>query len=196
MTDKNTNYMDSVANAFQAIQAWKTTTFALSVTVFVLAGALIYQQRNTPVVLVPHDFATSGSRQTVTTNGEIRGTSHEYLANTAISDLSLILNFIPDNVISQNARFLNRLTENLYGQQREKLLGQAQDFKKRDVTQSFYPTSVRVSTDGVSVEVKGTQLRFVGSKETLRAPMTYLIKYQAYKGYLHVADLRQKSDDK
>lgn len=196
MTDKNSNYMDAVANAFKTAQAWKTATLFMGVAVLMLVYALIYQQRNTPVVLVPHDLATSTGRMTVTTNGEIRGTSFEYMANTAMSDASLILNFLPDNVVTQTTRFLNRLTENLYGQQRETLLAQAEDFKRRGVTQSFYPSEVRVSPDGTRVEIDGTQLRWVGGKETLRTKLTYVITYQVFKGYMHVADLRQKTDAK
>lgn len=194
MSDKQTGYLDAVANAFKAVQAWKTATLFLGGVVLVLVFALIYQARNTPVVLVPFDLASSGKQMTVTTNGEIRGTSFEYMANTAMSDASLILNFIPDDVVTQTTRFLNRLTEDLYGQQREALLAQAEDFKKRGVTQSFYPAEVRVSSDGTRVEIDGTQIRWVGGKETLRTQVTYVITYKVFKGYLHVADLRQKSD--
>ncbi|KWU17815.1 TraE/TraK family type IV conjugative transfer system protein [Burkholderia cenocepacia] len=191
---KQTSYLDAVANAFKAVQAWKTATLFLGGVVLVLVFALIYQARNTPVVLVPFDLASSGKSMTVTTNGEIRGTSFEYMANTAMSDASLILNFIPDDVVTQTTRFLNRLTEDLYGQQRETLLAQAEDFKKRGVTQSFYPSEVRVSSDGTRVEIDGTQIRWVGGKETLRTHVTYVITYKVFKGYLHVADLRQKTD--
>ncbi|KWT98327.1 MULTISPECIES: TraE/TraK family type IV conjugative transfer system protein [unclassified Variovorax] len=191
---KQNNYLDSVANAFKTAQAWKSATYTLGVAVIFLVSALIYQQRNTPVVLVPHDLAASGTRVTVTTNGEIRGTSSEYMANAAMSDASLILNFIPDNVVTQTTRFLNRLTEDLYGEQREPLLAQAEDFKRRGVTQSFYPSEVKVSPDGKRVQIDGTQLRWVGGKETLRAKLTYVITYKVYKGYLHVADLRQQQD--
>jgi type IV conjugative transfer system protein TraE len=196
MSDPKQNYLDSVANAFQTAQAWKTATYTLGAAVIFLVGALIYQQRNTPVVLVPHDLAASSARVTVTTNGEIRGTSSEYMANTAMSDASLILNFIPDNVVTQTTRFLNRLTEDLYGEQREQLLAQAEDFKRRGVTQSFYPSEIKVSPDGTRVQIDGTQLRWVGGKETLRAKLTYVITYKVYKGYLHVADLRQQQDKK
>ncbi|MNR71644.1 TraE protein [compost metagenome] len=189
------NYLDVIANAFKTAQAWRTASMFLGAIALMLAAALIYQQRNTPVVLVPYDLASSGKQMTVTTNGEIRGTSYEYMANTALSDASLILNFIPDNVVTQTTRFLNRLTDDLYGQQREPLLAQADDFKRRGVTQSFYPADIRVSPDGKRVEIDGTQLRWVGGKETLRTKLTYVITYKVFKGYLHVADLRQQTDD-
>lgn len=188
------NYIQLTSNAFKAVQAWKFAAFVLAGVSGLLAFSLIYQARNMPVVLVPHDLASSQSRMTVPLNGELRGTSFEYLSNAALSDLSLILNFTPDNVISQHQRFMNRLTEGLYGDQREKLLAEAQTFKSRAVTQSFYPTDVKVSSDFKRVEVTGTQLRWVGGKESVRSTVTYVVTYSMFKGFLHVSDLRQKSD--
>lgn len=187
-------YIDLSSNAFKAIKAWKFATMTLAATTGLLAFALIYQGRNQPVVLIPHDLAVSKGRMEVPLNGELRGTSFEYMANAALSDLSLILNFTPDNVITQHQRFMNRLTEDLYGKQREELLAQAQIFKSRAVTQSFYPQDVKVSPDFKKVEVTGTQLRWVGGKESVRSTVTYIVSYSMFKGFLHVSDLRQKGD--
>jgi type IV conjugative transfer system protein TraE len=187
-------FIDLSSNAFKAVQAWRFAALALAATAGLLAIALVYQARNLPVVLIPHDLASSSARMTVPLNGELRGTSFEYMANAGLSDLTLILNFTPENVITQHQRFMNRLTESLYGQQREELLAQAQVFKSRAVTQSFYPTDIKVSADYQKVEVTGTQLRWVGGKESVRSTVTYFVTYSMFKGYLHVADLRQKSD--
>lgn len=187
-------YIQLTSNAFKAVQAWKFATFVLAGVCVLLVFSLIYQARNAPVVLVPHDLAASSARVTVPLNGELRGTSHEYLSNVALSDLSLILNFTPDNVISQHQRFMNRLTEDLYGNTREKLLADAQTFKSRAVTQSFYPTNVKVSSDFRRVEVTGTQLRWVGGKESVRSTVVYTVTYSMFKGFLHVSDLRQQGD--
>lgn len=196
MSEKsNAPYLDVVANAFKTAQAWKMTTLVLAGLVVFLVFALISQGRNTPVVLVPYDLASSAGRVTVNTNGEIRGTSSEYMANTALSDLSLILNFTPDNVVTQHQRFLNRLTETLYGSQREALLAQADELKRKAITQSFFPDEVRVMPDGSKIEVSGTQIRYQGGKETLRSKVTYFISYKVFKGYMHVSDVRQKTDD-
>ncbi|MCC5609603.1 type IV conjugative transfer system protein TraE [Nostoc sp. CHAB 5834] len=191
---KQQTYLDVVANSYRTGQAWRATTFLLAGVVGFLAFMLVYQVRNTPVVLVPFDLASSSKTVTVSTNGELRGTSYEYMANTALSDLSLILNFTPENVISQHQRFLNRTTEELNGQQRETLLAQADEYKRRNLTQSFFPTNVKVSSDSTSVEVYGTQIRWVGGKETLRTPINYVLTYRVFKGYMHVSDLRQKSE--
>jgi type IV conjugative transfer system protein TraE len=185
-------YLDVVANAFKAKEAWRMATFVVSAVAIMLAFALVQNTRNTPVVLVPHDLASAGTRMKVETNGELRGTSQEYLANAALGDVSLILNFTPDNVQTQYKRFLNRLTEALYGEQKETMLGQAEQLRKDGITQSFNPTDVKVSTAGDRVDVSGTQIRYRAGTELQRANVTYSISYKVYKGYLHVSDLRQK----
>jgi hypothetical protein len=197
MFEKKTKpYLDVVANAFSTVQAWRTTTFFLGALAAFLAYQLVHQSQNTPVILVPYDLAANGTNMKVVTNGEIRGTSVEYMANVAMADLGLILNFTPDNVITQYRRFLNRVTESLYGQQSAMLLAQADDLKLKGVTQSFYTSDVRVKADGATVEVEGTQIRYIAGKEMLRSTQTYIISYKVYKGYMHVADLRQKTDVK
>jgi len=193
MSDKNTPYLDVIANAFSAVKAWRAAAFTLAAVVAFLAWALMYQARNNPVVLVPFELATSGKNMKVAVNGELRGTSQEYMANTAMSDLTLILNFTPDNVVSQHQRFLNRVTEDLFATQRDNLLAQADEYKRRVMTQSFYPDSVKVSTDSTRVEISGTQIRWMSGKETLRSRVTYVLTYKISQGYLHVADLRQKT---
>jgi type IV conjugative transfer system protein TraE len=190
----NKQYLDVIANAFQAKQAWKTACLVLAGVVAFLTFSLVYQSRNTPVVLVPFELATAGKRMEVAVNGEIKGTSSEYMANVALGDLGLILNFTPDNVLSQNARFMNRLTESLYGQQRESLIVSAEDNKRRSVTQSFFVSNVSVRADGKQVEVTGVQLRWLGGKETLRNSVTYVLSYSVSKGYPHVSDLRKKDE--
>lgn len=197
MTDKKSpQYLEVVANAFKTAQAWRMASFVLAAVVGLLAYALVSQSRNTPVVLVPYDLAAAGKEMSITTNGDLRGTSTEYMANIALGDLSLILNFTPDNVRSQYRRFLNRATEDLYGTQKELLLADAEKLKDKGITQSFYPSDVSLLPDGTSVEVSGTQIRWMAGQETLRTKVTYVLSYKVYKGYMHVADLRQKSNDK
>jgi type IV conjugative transfer system protein TraE len=197
MSDKKPPpYLDVVANAFKTAQAWRTATLVVSAVAVMLAFALVSSARNTPVVLVPEALATSGERMTVTTNGEIRGTSNEYVANVAMGDLSLILNFTPENVVTQHKRFLNRVTDDLYVQQKEALLAQANQLKKDNLTQSFFPSEVRVAPEGNRAVIQGTQIRYVAGKEMQRVSLTYVISYKVYKGYMHVADLHQETSAK
>jgi type IV conjugative transfer system protein TraE len=195
MAEQTPHYLGATANAARTTQAWKYASFVLGAVVVLLAHALISQARNAPVVLVPFELATSTGKMNVSVNGEMRGTSSEYLANLGLSDLTLILNFIPDNVISQHQRFLNRLTDELFGQQRENLLAQAEDYKNRSITQSFYTSGIKVSADSTKVEISGTQVRWVGGKD-IRTNVTYVLTYKSFKGFMHVSDLRQETDVK
>lgn len=194
MSEKNKSpqYLDVMANAFKAKEAWRMTTFIVSGLLVMMTFAYVNQSRNTPVVLVPMDVATASGQMTVTTNGVINGTSQEYAANIAMGDLSLILNFTPETVQTQYKRFLNRLTDSLYGSQKEALLGQADQLRRDGITQSFFPVEVNVSTASDRVEITGTQLRYRAGTELQRDRITYSISYKVYKGYMHVSDLQQK----
>lgn len=188
------DYLQVVANAFQAKNAWRAACFAVSAVALVLAYALTQSVRNTPIALITHEMASTTGRMTVTTAGELRGTSNEYLANVAMADLGLILNFTPDNVVTQHKRFLNRVTESLYSSSGTQLLAQADLLKSDGITQSFHPSDVDVSSKGDKVFVKGTQIRYRGTNELQRATLEYVITYKRYRGFLHVADLSQSAD--
>lgn len=186
------NYLNSINRAFSEVRAWKATTLVVSVLCAFLAWTTVQLARNQTVVLVPHNLATDTGRMAVASNGEIRGTSSEYLANTALSDLALITNFTPDNVLTTYKRFLNRLTEPLFASQEGRLLAQAAEYKSRGVSQSFFPVEVKTTPDGRQMEVTGTLVQSISGKEINRLKMTYVISYQSYKGFLHVSDVRPK----
>lgn len=189
---QNDNFLSSINRAFSEVRAWKTATLILGVVSVLLAWQLVRAVANQPVVLVPHNMATDSGRVSVATNGEIRGTSAEYLANIALSDLALITNFTPDNVLTTYKRFLNRLTDPVFASQESKLLAQAADYKQRGVTQSFFPQGVKTTPNGKEMEVSGTLVQSIAGKETNRTKITYSVSYEVFQGYLHVSALRQK----
>lgn len=183
-------YLDTIANLFQEARAWRMASLLLGATTAFLACALIYQAQNMPTVLVPFDFATSKGNVTVNTNGSLRGTSNEYLVNLALSDLSLITNFTPDTVVVQYERFLNRLTESLFGSQRDALREEAQSLRKDGATQAFFPNErTKVAADQSVVIVSGTLVRWKGDREIVRQPATYHISYSVFKGYFRVKSI-------
>lgn len=186
------NYLDVVANAFQEAKAWKFASLVLSLVCGGLAFGLVYESRNAPVVLVPYNFASDKGTITVKPNGVAGETSPEYLAQTALGDLSTVLNWTPEDVEIQHQRFLNRMTPELYAEQNVKLMQEATDFKTNTTTESFYPVGTRVDGPHNQVIVDGTLVRWTGEKETLRLKVTYTITYAPYKGYLHVAGLQIK----
>lgn len=189
-------YLDIIANAFNEAKAWRMAALSLGAAVVFLTGALIFTTQNVPTVLVPHDFAANGARMKVTTNGEIRGTSQEYLVNLAVSDLGLITNFTPDTVVAQYERFLNRTTDSLYGSQAAALRDEAKSLKKESTTQAFFPSAqTRASADGTKVEVSGTLIRWLSDREVIRTSVTYVITYSVFRGYFHVKDVRTKAEE-
>lgn len=190
MSSKKT-YTDSIANAFQTVRAWQTATFVVGAVALSLAAGLVYMSQNAPTVLVPFDFAANNARMKVMTNGEIRGTSNEYLVNTALSDIALVTNFTPDTIVTQYERFLNRTTESLYATQYATLRAEAKQLRSDATTQAFFPNErTRVLGKGDRVEVSGTLIRWIADREIVRQPMTYVITYSVFRGYFHVADVR------
>jgi hypothetical protein len=194
MSEKTPQYLDVVSNAFKTASAWRSAFYITGAIAVALAFALVSAAKNTPVILVPQNFAMESGNMKVTTNGEIKGTNSQYLADVALGDLAMILDFTPDTVVTQYQRFMNRLTSSLYGSEKDTLLGQADELKKKGITQSFFPSDVRVTPDGKMVYVKGTQIRYVAGKEMQRAEVRYRVTYTFYKGYLHITDLRQESN--
>jgi type IV conjugative transfer system protein TraE len=184
-------YTDLIANAFQTVRAWQAATLVVGAVAVSLAVGLVYMARNTPTILVPFDFAANNQHVKVTTNGEIRGTSNEYLVNTAVGDIALITNFTPDTVITQYERFLNRMSGPLYATQRDTLRVDAKQLRTDATTQAFFPNEkTRVLSGGDKVEVSGTLIRWIGDREILRQQMTYVITYTVFRGFFHVADIR------
>ncbi|MBC8737243.1 hypothetical protein F6X40_10530 [Paraburkholderia sp. UCT31] len=184
-----TTYLDVVANAFGEAKAWKFACLALGAVCAGLTFGLVYQARNSPVVLVPFNFATMDGKQTVSPNGNFADASPDYLAQIALGDLALVLNWTPDDVLVQYQRFLNRMTPDLYAEQNVSMLAEANDYRTTGTTQSFYPTGARATSKN-EVIVDGTLVRWTGEKESLRMKATYTISYTPFKGFLHVSGLR------
>jgi type IV conjugative transfer system protein TraE len=184
-------YTDAVANAFSEAKAWRAASVLLGLVVGILAIALVMQSRATPLTLVPMDFATSkGGPITIQPTKDYSESSPDYLAQIALGDLALVLNWTPENVEVQHQRFLNRMTTELYAEQNVSMLTQAAEFKSSSTTQSFYPSTTRVGTKGSQVIVEGTLVRWTGEKESIRAKVIYTISYAKFRGYAHVASLK------
>lgn len=191
------NYLDSVTAAFKEVHAWKAATLIVGAIAVILAYQLANQSRRQPVALLPYAVATDMGRVSVTTNGELRGTSSEYMANLASADISLLLTFTPENVLTSTRRFLNRLTISAYQAQEQKLLAAAADNKDRAVTQSFFPTKLAVSPDRTQVEVTGKLVTSLGGKDAGSTAVTYVVTYDAASaGYPQVHSVTIKNGKK
>jgi type IV conjugative transfer system protein TraE len=187
-----TRYTDIIANAFSEVRAWKLTTIALACLCAVMAFALIYQTRSTPVILVPYGMATETGKLTVSPAGNFAGTTPQYLSQVALGDLALILNWQPDNVALQYQRFLNRTTSELFARENVRLLEEAKDHQNSSTSQSFYPERVEVDLKNGKVVVNGYLIRWSGEKEVIRTRTVFTVTYRMQQGFLHVANLEMQ----
>lgn len=181
-------YTDILVNAFSEVRAWKVTTLCVTGLCTMLAFALIWQAQNTPTILVPAGFSETVGKISVHPK-DFQGTSPDYLAQTALGDLSLILTWHPDNVLMQYQRFLNRTTSALYADQNVTLLAEAEKHRQTGATQSFYPEELQVDLKAARVVVDGFIVRWEGNKEVLRRKSRFTVNYVNQKGFLHVAQL-------
>ncbi|MHB1826372.1 MAG: TraE/TraK family type IV conjugative transfer system protein [Steroidobacteraceae bacterium] len=181
-------FIGSLSNAFSEVRAWKVTTFMVAALAAVLAFALVLSASEKPVVLVPAGFAESHGR--VTVSPSTGRASPGYLSQIALGDLSLALDWQPDDVVTQYRRFLNRLTNSEYAAENIALMSEAHRDQANDVSQSFYPNRVFVNLPKLTVKVSGVLSRWEGGKQVMHSPVEYKVSYSNEGGYLHVSSLK------
>jgi len=183
------SHLDSIGNANASAMSWRTSFFTMTgfaVVLSVLLGVLWFNQQ---VVLVPHELATLKGPVKVSGTGRIEKSDPEYMTAMALSDLSLILNWTPETVITQYQRFLNRATSELYARENINLMQEAEKNRSNATTQAFFPETTTVDLAAGRVIVKGTLVRWVGDKESMRVTAQYQVTYRVNRGYLHVSKL-------
>ena len=181
-------FIGALSNAFSEARAWKLTTFMVGGLAVALAVALVWSSADRPVVLVPAGFAESHGRVTVSPSSG--RSSPGYISQIALGDLSLALDWQPDDVVTQYRRFLNRLTNSEYAAESVPLMAKAHRDQANDVSQSFYPNRVYVNLQKLSAKVYGVLERWEGGKRVLHSPIEYRVTYDNEGGYLHVASLK------
>jgi len=181
-------FIDSLSNAFSEVRAWKFTTFAAVGLAAVLAFALGVSASDKPVVLVPMGFAESHGRVTVAPSSG--RSSPGYMSQLALGDLSLALDWQPDDVVTQYRRFLNRLTNAEYASENISLMSEAHRDQAHDISQSFFPNRVFVNPQKLTVKVSGVLSRWEGGKQVMHSPVEYTVGYSNEGGYPHVASLK------
>lgn len=154
-----------------------------------MGAGLLYQSNKVHTVLLPYDTATASGNIKLDLAASNYGEANpEYVANLALGDVGLLLNWTPETVIVQHQRFLNRITPALYAEQNVQLLQQAETFRVDGTTQSFFPEQTKIA-EGSRVRVSGTLVRWVGEKETLRMQVAYVVTYSKFRGFMHVSAL-------
>lgn len=181
---KQPTYLSIVANAFRAINAWRSATFALSFCLLLLSFGYVKMMTSAPTYVIPYNLASADKEMKLQASGEL---DPEYLSLIAIADLKLLTDFTPRNVTSQYSRFLNRLTPDLYAAENVRLTTEARANASGAVTQSFHQTSSEVDVTGNKVTIKGVLIRWEGEKEVLRKNTGYFITYETNKGFARVS---------
>lgn len=184
--------LNSISTAFKAVQAWKFATAVVSVMCGVLVYGIVQQANDKPVVLLPYEAAISvNDKMVIPTNGSFKNMDANYLSNIAASDISLLLNYIPENVIQQRKRFLARLTPQSAALYREDLDKEAQALYKEGKSQSFSPVKIEVLPNSGQIKLTGKLVRVLGGQVVLDTSITYLISYKSTQGYLHVSEVKK-----
>lgn len=189
---KKPSFTELLSNAFAEVRAWKLTSFVLASLCVIFAILLIYEANSRTTVLVPANVAELQGPVKVSPSGAFGDTSPEYLAQTALGDLALILDWSPDNVQLQYERFLNRCTGSLYAREDVRLLSKARKHQASGESQSFYPESTQVNLKTGQVIVDGHLVRWTGGKQLVRVRQRFVVTYRMQDGYLHVADVQTK----
>lgn len=187
--------LDSMHKASHAIQAWKFASLTLAVIAGVLLYGVIHQTNTRPVILLPYEAAVKlKDPVTIPTNGSFAGMDAAYLSNIAMSDINLMLNYVPENVVQQRKRFLSRLTPLAASTYRKTLETEASELVTEGKSQYFAPTKVQVLPGSGSVRVDGKLTRILGGQVVLDTPISYEISYEISEGYPHVSKLTKKED--
>lgn len=183
------SHLDSIGNANASALSWRASFFTMTGFAAALALVIGVMWFNQQVVLIPHELATLKGPVKVSGTGRIEKSDPEYVTAMAISDLSLILNWTPETVITQYQRFLNRATSELYARENINLMQEAEKNRSNATTQAFFPDSTTVDLANSRVVVKGSLIRWVGDKESMRLTAQYTVGYRVNRGYLHVSKL-------
>jgi len=187
-----TPYTDVLANAFKSVQAWRTLSFVLIGILLFGSVEFVRLANERTVLLIPQGM--SQVKQPVTLNlGE--PFSPDYLTNVAKGDAHFLLDWTPENIETQYALFVGRLTPELYKLKNEELLAESKRNREEGLTQSFYV--IRNAVQGPVVTLSGTLVRSSGGREVYRGPATYIFNYTSVgNGMLQLSGVSQPGGEK
>lgn len=149
----------------------------LKMVVVLLALALVVESwfllrtvMDERIVLVP---AQLDKRAWVTTN-EV---SLEYLEAMALNALPYYTNFTPQTVTNSHYVFLRFVTSEAYGQTQTALNAEADQVRRDNVSQVFWPKHTEIDTKHLTVIVHGILKRSIGNVVAYEGAQTYRIAF-------------------
>jgi len=178
-------YLETTLNLSRAVRAWRAATFMLGIALAGMTAAFAYHATHAPSYLVPYNFATSDKKIKVQPGQFV---DKDYLTYIAIADVKLILDWTPDTVGTQYARFLKRTSPELYRLQEVELIKEAKEYGKSAITQTFHVDKTLVT--GNTVELRGRLYRWEGEKQTINASTIYKLTYRENGGIPYVDELK------
>lgn len=187
-----TPYTDLLANAFNSVQAWRTTCFVLLGVLLFGSVEFVRLASQQTVILVPQGLAQVKNPITLNLGEPF---SPDYITRVAEGDAHFLLDWTPDNVEQQYELFAGRLVPAQFAAKHPELIGEANRHREEGESQSFYV--IRRSVQGGKVTLSGTLVRSQGGREIFRGPATYIFDYvNAGNSLLQVASVSQPSNDK
>lgn len=183
-------HLDALLNSSKEVVAWKIVAAILATISLATTYGLVQVANNAPVTLVPHELASSKGPIKVL-GGSNPGA--EYLQMLSAADLNLILNWTPLTIQNQYARFLNRLSPELFASENVRLDDDANQFIKQATSQSFFPTQkAQIKPDSNEITVEGILKRWEGEKEVFNEKVTYTLIYKRIGGTMYVNSIQIK----
>src|SRR5690606_29617844 len=117
-------YFNTLRNQWLSSRAWMLSTLVFMFFSMYLLTVIVGLSRNTPVRLVPYDFAAHNGYVTVDTTG--LGDKTEYLTSIASADVMNYASWSHRTISRQMGRFVNRMTPRLYARVGTTLINDAE----------------------------------------------------------------------
>lgn len=191
--EKSNKYLYQLTYFAKARAVWMFVSFVFAVVVIGQALVITNLATHKEIRLVPYNLALADKEITL----KHGVTDPSYLTYLAIADSGLVLNWTPENIKTQYARFLVRTCPNLYSKQKVTMLKEADDFRKEVLTQQFHVLKTSVNPDENTVLLEGVLERWKAGRPVYNSPTSYKLEYQfTGSGLMCVSGLEIASDKK
>jgi type IV conjugative transfer system protein TraE len=120
--------------------------------------------------------------------------SMEYLESLALDALPYYTNFTPQTVTNSHYVFLRYVTSDAYGKTQTALSAEADQIRRDNVSQVFWPKNTEINPTQMLVTVHGILKRTIGNVTAYEGSYTYRISFVRngtqleIKGIEHVAE--------
>lgn len=110
--------------------------------------------------------------------------SPQYLEEMALHYSHFMLDVTEKNILYQGEILLRYVVPEAYGVFHAKLLEDEKRLKRNNLSTRFYAVESKVLTDGLSVEITGDLMSYVGDKRISSVRETYQMQFQNQSGKL------------